>query len=577
MPALISRRFPGLLAGIVLIAAVLRGAFPTADPPWRTTVGVVWHDEGAWVHNARNRALFGAWRVDEWNPLFIAPVFTGFEYLSFRTFGVGLWQARVVSEVAGVISVVLLSLGVRRLAGDLAAIIAAALLATNYVYVMYDRAAIMEALMVAFVVGAWYCSTRAEDRPWWGGLAGVLAILAYFTKAAAIFYVAAVGVAAIWTLVDSSVRADRDRVAERQAAFWTIAGLGLSAAIVSAAFVLPHWSDYRFYNWQMSVTRKPSYDLASLIMRVSWFPILHDTFSRMWFEVVVGIVGTWGILLRWRRVTIGERLLLLWVVMAVVELLLHDVGNERRFVILIPAMVALTAIVLGRLGGLLPDEARAVSRLRLLMCAPLILYSAYIVCGPIGRLPFLYTVRPSVRWSAALALALGLVVFAWWPQVSRFLNVGRWSPAAALLVTLALMGRDVVEFGQWAYARSYKNVNASRLLGQVLPPDTLVQGKLANGLSLENRIRPVFIGHEFGNYTDRKRRDDVRYILTYIEPLIGFEGSQIRDVLDAYPQRRIVMSFDVAETPSGHDRAALIDKFGDRRSPVDNGTGRAHD
>ena len=111
----------------------------------------------------------------------------------------------------------------------------------------------------------------------------------------------------------------------------------------------------------------------------------------------------------------------------------------------------------------------------------------------------------------------------------------------------------------------------------MLPPDTLVQGKLANGLSLENRIRPVFIGHEFGNYADRKRRDDVRYILTYIEPLIGFEGSQIRDVLEAYPQRRVVMTFDVAETPSGHDRAALIDKFGDRRAPVDNRTGRAHD
>ena len=421
MPALISRRFPGLLAGIVLIAAVLRGAFPTADPPWRTTVGVVWHDEGAWVHNARNRALFGAWRVDEWNPLFIAPVFTGFEYLSFRTFGVGLWQARVVSEVAGVISVVLLSLGVRRLAGDLAAIIAAALLATNYVYVMYDRAAIMEALMVAFVVGAWYCSTRAEDRPWWGGLAGVLAILAYFTKAAAIFYVAAVGVAALWTLVDSSVRADRDRVAERQAAFWTIAGLGLSAAVVSAAFVLPHWSDYRFYNWQMSVTRKPSYDLASLIMRVSWFPILHDTFSRMWFEVVVGIVGTWGILLRWRRVTIGERLLLLWVVTAVVELLLHDVGNERRFVILIPAMVALTAIVLGRLGGLLPDEARAVSRLRLLMCAPLISVSR------VHRLRSDRQAAVSLHGQAQRAVVSGAGSCAW-PRGLRVVAAGQSIP-----------------------------------------------------------------------------------------------------------------------------------------------------
>jgi hypothetical protein len=48
--------------------------------------------------------------------------------------------------------------------------------------------------------------------------------------------------------------------------------------------------------------------------------------------------------------------------------------------------------------------------------------------------------------------------------------------------------------------------------------------------------------------------------LTYIEPSPGYEGSQIEDILDAYPHRRIIMTFDVAETPSGHDRAALIDK-----------------
>src|SRR6185295_3844198 len=127
MPALISRRFPGLLAGIVLIAAVLRGAFPTADPPWRTTVGIVWHDEGAWVHNARNRALFGAWTQDAWNPMYIAPVFSALEYASFRTFGVGLWQARLVSEILGWLSVLLLVLGVGRIAGRRAGLIAGAL------------------------------------------------------------------------------------------------------------------------------------------------------------------------------------------------------------------------------------------------------------------------------------------------------------------------------------------------------------------------------------------------------------------------------------------------------------------
>ena len=54
----------------------------------------------------------------------------------------------------------------------------------------------------------------------------------------------------------------------------------------------------------------------------------------------------------------------------------------------------------------------------------------------------------------------------------------------------------------------------------------------------------------------------MRYILTYIAPRIGYEGPVITDVLEAYPDRRIIMTFDVAETATGHDRAALIDKFG---------------
>ena len=89
-----------------------------------------------------------------------------------------------------------------------------------------------------------------------------------------------------------------------------------------------------------------------------------------------------------------------------------------------------------------------------------------------------------------------------------------------------------------------------------------MHGKLANGLSLENRIRPVFVGRGFGNYDDRRSRDDIRYVLTYISPTIGFEGPVIRDVLDAYPRRVIVLSVPVAETGSGADRAALLDKFG---------------
>jgi 4-amino-4-deoxy-L-arabinose transferase-like glycosyltransferase len=550
---------------ILIGAALMRGLFPTADPPWNPSVGVVWHDEGAWVHNARNKALFGSWRQDNWNPVYIAPVFTAAEYVSFATFGVGVWQARLVSEVAGVASVVLLALGVRRLGGNLAGLIAGGLLATNFVYVMYNRAAIMEALMTAFIVAAWYCSTRAARAPAWGAAAGMMAALAFFTKAAAAFYVGALGLLALIRLVESRWAAHEPRVQEhRRAAVWTVAGLAGSFAIAAALFVLPNWTDYTFYNWQMSVTRKPSYDVAAIMTRLSWFPIVHDLFSRMWLALALGLVGAWGVAVRWRTAGDGERLLLLWIAVGSLELLIHDVGNERRFIFLIPALVGLASLVLAR-GTLWPAEGVALSRHRLVLFSPLILYSAYVLLGPLTRVPFLddvyaHALRWPVRLAAAGAVALTVAIVATWPRPARAFASLSWRPAIAVAVVVAAMSWNVGQFISWAAERTYKNYDASIAIGRALPPGTLVQGKLANGLALENRIRPVFIGHEFGNYADRKDRWDVRYILTYTDPRIGYEGSQIEDVLAAYPGWRIIMTFDVAETPSGHDTAALIEK-----------------
>ena len=554
-------------------AALMRGLFPAADPPWRSPVGpvgIVWHDEGAWVHNARNKALFGQWRLDAWNPVFIAPVFTGLEYLSFSAFGVGVRQARLVSAAAGFISVLLLALGIRRIGGPLAGTIAGLLLATNYVYVMYNRAAIMEALMAAFIVASWYCSTRAERDPRWGALAGACATLAFFTKAAAAFYIGALGLLAVLRFLEAGSRkleagsGEPEAGSGKRAALWTLAGLAASFAAVALLFVLPHWSDYQFYNWEMSVTRKPSYDVASVLMRVSWFPILHDLFSRMWVALCAGLLGAWGIAINWRRASDGERLLLLWVAVGSLELLIHDVGNERRFVFLIPALAGLFSLVLAR-GSLLPAEARGVSRRAVVLASPLLFYTFYVLLGPIVRVPFLDQVyagvlKVPVRLALGAAILVTVLVCWRWLAVARTLTMPLWGRRFAGMVAGIAVGWNLVQFADWAAHRTYENYAASIMLGRVLPPETLVQGKLANGLALENRLRPLFIGHAFGNYADRKDRWDVRYILTYTDPEIGYEGDQILDVLDAYPGWRIIMTFDVAETRSGHDTAALIEK-----------------
>jgi hypothetical protein len=567
--------FAAALALILCLALALRCVSPTADPPWRSTGGVVWHDEGAWTHNARNKALYGAWVQDEWNPVYIAPVFTGVEYASFAAFGVGVRQARLVSQVAGVLSVLLIGLGVRRISGNLAGLIAAALLATNYVYVMYDRAALMEALMAAFIVASWYCAVRSARRPAYGSAAGLFATLAFFTNAAAAAYVGALGLLAIVELFrrdhamppeggsdETPVASGFSRNRVRQAG-WILGGLAISFGVVAILFVVPHWTEYRFYNWQVSVTRKPAYDLHSLVTRLTWFPILHDTFSRMWGALALGVIGAWSAARGWRRAGAGERLLLLWVGIGTLELLVHDVGNERRFVFLIPAIVALASVLLAR-GMAFGDDVASVSRARLLIAAPFLLYCGYVLLAPLVRVYYLPDVyggllKKPVRLSAAGALLLMTILVAAWPSLRRILSI-RWSARVAVALTAAGVAWNLAQFSAWAARRTYKDYAASIELGRVLPPGTLVQGKLANGLALENRIRPLFIGHGFGNYADRKQRDDVRYILTYTDPEIGYEGDQIVDVLAAYPGWRIIMTFPVAETPSGHDTAALIEK-----------------
>jgi hypothetical protein len=155
-------------------------------------------------------------------------------------------------------------------------------------------------------------------------------------------------------------------------------------------------------------------------------------------------------------------------------------------------------------------------------------------------------------------VAATIALYAAWPRALAWLSGQRLTLRATALLVVVIVGGDLLQYWQWAVGRTYKNVEASRLVGEWLPPGTLVHGKLANGLALENQIRPVFVGRGFGNYDDRFSRDDVRYLLTYVQPRYGYEGPVIRDVLESCPGWRILKTFDVAETAAGQDRAALI-------------------
>jgi 4-amino-4-deoxy-L-arabinose transferase-like glycosyltransferase len=552
---------------IAAIAILLRAIFPLADPPWQIPVGVVWHDEGAWTHNARNMALFGTWETDRWNPMYLAPVFNALEYVSFRIFGVGLWQARLVSEVLGFASVLLVAGAVRRSAGRTAGAMAGALTATNFVWVMWNRAALLETAMVVPMAAALYAYARAERTAAfravaWGALASAFAVVAFFSKAAAAFFLAAifsVAAAGLWEAWRVRDRPPGTRGTVN--AHWgVILGLMLSVAVAAALFVIPYWTEFRFYNWQMSVTRKPSYTWEAFVDRASWLPVVHDFFTRQWMLLLLALGALFSTLARWRRTTAVERMAVAWILLGCAELIVHDVGNERRFVFLIPPLIVLAAVVLGRDRRLLAPETASIGFRHLAVASPLILYAMYVLAGSIARVGFEPRISPGVRLGAAAAVLMAIVLFAGWPRTARWMSGARWTPRASILLLVVMMAGDVAGFVHWAAARTAYNYQAMRMVAEWLPPDTLVHGKLANGLALESRIRPVFVGRGFGNYEDRLERDDIRYVLTYTRPYVGYEGRVIEDVLRA-THWRVVRTFRVAETTTGDDEAALIEKL----------------
>ena len=513
--------------------------------------------------------------------MFVAPVFTALEYAAFRELGVGTWQARVVPAASGLFAAAALAIGLWAAGGRRAAMVGAWLLSTNYVFVMWNRAALMESTMTAFIVAGWAAYAMTRWRPAFGYVAGTMVTLAWFTKAAAAFFVAAIVFDALLTLaltrsarLRAIVSVDSPSADDARGAVATLVGMAASAACVVVLFVVPHWTDYRFYNWQMSVTRKPSYTVRALMDRISWLPFVQGFFTRMWADLVAASLATLVVLSQWRRASPAARLLVLWLLVGFVELAVHDAGNERRYVMLIPALIALAALLVGRRKGDGPpnlstgDSPRHPAERLPWVAVPVVVFLCYLVIGTAFRLTLLADVvagqlSQAVRMSVPLAVACGVALTWVWRRRADRLVPGEWPAWTVAALVLAIVAGDLAQFAQWAVRRTTRNYEASLLVGRLLPAGTLVHGKLANGLSLDNRIRPVFVGNHFGNYDDRTSRDDVRYVLTYASPYVGYEGRVIRDVLAAYPHRAVVARFEVTETGDG-DRAVLVDKFGAR-------------
>ena len=225
-----------ILTGALLVRVINLGA----DPPALINRDVI-TDEGWWAHNVRNVLHHGQWRIDDYNPgIYSASLHTSLLYVLMKWLGPELTSVRLLSALAGWLTVVLLFLWLRREVSMRAGLIAALLLGFSNLDIMYSRSGFVESTMVFFLALALWLWSMRQRHSLFALLSGLAFGLLMLTKVTAVYLAPGLVFLALAERV-------RKRIGRRDAMIF-----GSGVVVVGAAyllfFVIPNFHEWVGYN-----------------------------------------------------------------------------------------------------------------------------------------------------------------------------------------------------------------------------------------------------------------------------------------------------------------------------------------
>ena len=175
-------KYPLLL--ILILSSLLRLLFLSSDPSILLDSGQV-GDEGYWIYNARSLVLFNQFSLDKFfHDLAAAPIFSLFSLLSFSIFGVGFWQARLISAISGILIVFFtykIGLGFNKKI----ALLSALLVSTNILLLLHNRLAVGESLSYLFLTISFYFLINKKSPI----ISSLFLLLGVFSKTTSFLYI----------------------------------------------------------------------------------------------------------------------------------------------------------------------------------------------------------------------------------------------------------------------------------------------------------------------------------------------------------------------------------------------------
>jgi 4-amino-4-deoxy-L-arabinose transferase-like glycosyltransferase len=184
-----------LIVLVVLLLLSLRMIHPSADPPETlSTSGGPYGDPGGYAFHARNKILFGEWKIDEMNsPLYSSPIPALLTYLSFKLFGIGFFSMNLIPIFFSCLILIFAFFILKdTLDNSLSlAVLGISFLGLNYLFLMYSRIANRVMPMIFFLLMALFFFLKGSRKKIWYFFAGVSTFLAFMTKSVCFYIVGA--------------------------------------------------------------------------------------------------------------------------------------------------------------------------------------------------------------------------------------------------------------------------------------------------------------------------------------------------------------------------------------------------
>ncbi len=503
---------------IIIACAFLRALHPSADPPvdlsWS---GGYFADEGFWVHNARNQILFGEAVTNDWNDMYLSPITYWLAFIAFKLFGIGLWQARIISIVLSSFSILLIALALSLRLSERTALYAAVFWGFSFVPMMYGRLYLLETPLVFFISLALFLYLMGERFPPGYLLCGVALGCAYSIKSLAVYLIVASLASLILMFISQSQRSLKDLL--RNLGF-ICAGFLMIIIPLYLLFYLPHWELVSGYNrYYLSQQSASLSGIAKDVLTQPFF-IYASRFPVITALGMVGLISLFDKLYRKRANTV-EILLFCWFILGFVMLSMFHYRPVRYYLPIFLALHIMAALGLERLFDLLGgDVFQRVLWSRGRKAVLLVIF--IIIAGSLGGFMLLaprlgvskdllaYVYKPGFYLSG---FTLGLVGY----YVLRLAG-NKDSMQHQRLIYMALISifviHNALQYVNWARAPKYTIRSASLKL-EMLAPGGRVAGQWAPQLCMNNQLRcyPMWLGYV--NHEDALELYDITHILLW--------------------------------------------------------------